>query len=127
MIEELYTTPNLSMHIARQLDYWGKRCYGDTPPSYASQGVVSNAMTLHKLLVSIEDDNSLCEAGMVEVELALGDIIGLCQSLCTKLGLDLTQIHFNGCQRLANNSKDRVEGDTSHDNDPRYLPVIKEA
>jgi len=112
---------NIQTYVARRMEFWGTKAFGNIKPSYAAYGIVCNANDLHKLLCHIEEHNEDCEAGCVEVELALGDIIAMCQRICTMLHLNINDMHFDGCVRIAEKSREIVEGDTSHDDDPRYI------
>jgi hypothetical protein len=116
---------NTNRFIARELEFWANKCFGENPPSYIATGILSNANDLYKLLLHIETHSEDCKAGEIEIELAIGDIVGLCQRLCNVLELDFCDIHFRGCQRLAQKSKEISEGDTSYDNDPRYAISVR--
>jgi hypothetical protein len=109
------------------MEFWGKQAFGDVKPSYAAYGALCNATDLYKLLCHIESHNEDCEAGVVEVEMAIGDILAMCQRLCSMLHLDIEEMHFNGCQRITMKSIEIVGGNASFDNDPRYILPSKNA
>jgi len=113
---------NSNRYISQQLEYWANKQYGDIPLSFIASGVVSNSNDLHKLLLLIEEHNDDAAAGTIEVKMAIGDIVGLCWRICYKLGMNYDDVFFEGCQRMACKMQEMVEGDTSHDDDPRYFP-----
>ncbi|MDD5591570.1 MAG: hypothetical protein PHY18_06595 [Dehalococcoidales bacterium] len=112
---------NINRYIARQMEFWCSQAFGIIKPSYAAYGAVCNANDLYKLLLHIEEHNEDSEAGMVEVEMAIGDVMAMCQRICSMLHLDIEDIYFNGCQRITQKGMEIVEGSTAFDNDPRYI------
>jgi hypothetical protein len=98
------------MDSGEQILNWSNKAYGIEPDAKIAAVINYEAGDVSRDFIRISDYPECSELYESQARVSMGDVLAMCQLLCTRKGWNFQAVYKDGCQRAIDRCKEKIAG-----------------